>query len=177
MDNIEKCVSELKTFSMLHQQYLICVLEGIIEYYKDSLLGLTIFGSYARGENRKNSDLDLLIILKKAPGFSERIKEFVNNIELAHESLGQQLYEEEDILCELSPYILSKEEALKFQPVYFDLTEHNKILFDPEGIISRIYGAEDFIPTEEYESEDAETAIKDAEFVLKTVEEAFKKGI
>jgi HEPN domain-containing protein len=37
------------------------------------------------------------------------------------------------------------------------------------------YGAEDFIPTEEYGPEDAEMAIKDAEFVLKTVEEAFKK--
>ncbi|WP_148867187.1 nucleotidyltransferase domain-containing protein [Thermosediminibacter litoriperuensis] len=138
MDYIEKCVSELKTFSLLHQQYLICVLKRVIEYYKDSLMGLAIFGSYARGENRKNSDLDLLIILKKAPGFSRRIKEFVENVEIVHESLGQQLYEEEDILCELSPYILSKEEALKFQPVYFDLTEHSKILFDPEGIICRI---------------------------------------
>ncbi|TYP54219.1 HEPN domain-containing protein [Thermosediminibacter litoriperuensis] len=39
------------------------------------------------------------------------------------------------------------------------------------------YGAEDFIPTEEYGPDDAEMAIKDAEFVLKTVEEAFKKGI
>jgi len=37
------------------------------------------------------------------------------------------------------------------------------------------YGAEDFIPTEEYGLEDAETAIKDAEFVLKKVQEAFMK--
>ncbi|HHW01861.1 MAG TPA: HEPN domain-containing protein [Thermoanaerobacterales bacterium] len=35
------------------------------------------------------------------------------------------------------------------------------------------YGAEDFIPTEEYGPEDAEMAIKDAEFILKTVEELF----
>lgn len=37
------------------------------------------------------------------------------------------------------------------------------------------YGAEDFTPTEEYGPEDAEMAIKDAEFVLKTVEESFEK--
>lgn len=35
------------------------------------------------------------------------------------------------------------------------------------------YGAEDFIPTEEYELEDAEMAIKDAEFILNAVEDAF----
>ncbi len=38
------------------------------------------------------------------------------------------------------------------------------------------YGAEDFIPTEEYELEDAEMAIKDAELVLKTVQSALKEG-
>lgn len=37
------------------------------------------------------------------------------------------------------------------------------------------YSAEDFIPTEEYGPEYVEMAIKDAEFVLKTVEEAFNK--
>ncbi|MGB9792501.1 MAG: HEPN domain-containing protein [Thermacetogeniaceae bacterium] len=36
------------------------------------------------------------------------------------------------------------------------------------------YGAEDFIPTEEYSLEDAELAIRDAELVLKTVETAFE---
>jgi len=38
------------------------------------------------------------------------------------------------------------------------------------------YGAEDFVPTEEYGLEDAEMAIEDAEFVLETVEEALKKN-
>ncbi|SHJ23302.1 HEPN domain-containing protein [Desulfofundulus thermosubterraneus] len=37
------------------------------------------------------------------------------------------------------------------------------------------YGAEDFIPTEEYGLEDADMAIRDAEFVLKAVEEAFEQ--
>ena len=35
------------------------------------------------------------------------------------------------------------------------------------------YGAEDFIPTEEYELEDADLAIREAEFVLQTVKKAF----
>ncbi|MGQ9533320.1 MAG: HEPN domain-containing protein [Desulfotomaculales bacterium] len=36
------------------------------------------------------------------------------------------------------------------------------------------YGAEDFIPTEEYDEEDAELAIGEAELVLRTVEAAFE---
>lgn len=138
IENTKICISQLKTFSQLHQQYLNCVLTRIHDYYGDLLLGLAIFGSYARLENRKNSDLDLLIILKKAPGFSKRIQDFINNVELEFDFLAQKLYEEDNILCELSPYILSKEESLNFQPIYFDLVEHNKILYDPEGIISRI---------------------------------------
>lgn len=38
------------------------------------------------------------------------------------------------------------------------------------------YGAEDFIPTEEYDVQDADTAISDAEFVLKAVQEALKNS-
>jgi HEPN domain-containing protein len=36
------------------------------------------------------------------------------------------------------------------------------------------YGAEDFIPTEEYDLEDASLAIRDAEFVLRKVGDAFR---
>ena len=31
---------------------------------------LGIFGSYARGENKKNSDIDILVEFSKVPGFS-----------------------------------------------------------------------------------------------------------
>lgn len=135
---LERCVSELKTFSPLHKKYIFYALERIIEYYANSLLGLAIFGSYAREENRKNSDLDFLIILKEAKNLSKRMREFVENVELTLEPLGQELYEKDDIFCELSPYILEKKESLMFHPIYLDLAEHNKILFDREGIISRI---------------------------------------
>ncbi len=135
---LENLLSKLVTFSPRHRQYVIAILNEINEYYGDSLLGCAVFGSYVRGDNRKNSDLDLLIILKKAPGFSLRIKEFVDKIEMKHEVLAQEIYEKEDILCELSPYILAREEALKIHPVYYDLVDHHLIIFDPDGLIARI---------------------------------------
>lgn len=129
---------KLKTFSMRHRQYIISILNEIVDYYGDSLLGCAVFGSYARYENRKNSDLDLLIILKKAPGFSRRIKDFVENVEMKHEPLAQEIYEQDEILCDLSPYIVTREEALKLQPVYYDLVQDHLIIYDPDGLIMYI---------------------------------------
>lgn len=135
---IENLSIKLKTFSMRHRQYIISILNEIAGYYGDNLLGCAIFGSFARCENRKNSDLDLLIILKKAPGFSRRIKDFVENVEMKHEPLAQKIYEQDEILCDLSPYILAREEALKIQPVYYDLIQEHLIIYDPDGLIMHI---------------------------------------
>lgn len=128
----------IKTFSPGHRKYIIDVLGEIVNHYGDSLVGCAIFGSYARGDNRKNSDLDLLIILHQTPGFSRRIKEFVDSIEMKHENLAQGIFEQDDILVELSPYILSRNEALKMQPIYFDLVDHHVVIYDPALIIAHI---------------------------------------
>ncbi|AGL00516.1 putative nucleotidyltransferase [Desulfoscipio gibsoniae DSM 7213] len=122
----------------MHRQYIIAVLNEVVNYYGDSLVGCAVFGSYARGDNRKNSDLDLLIILTSAPGFSRRLGDFVENVEMKHEKLAQTLYEQKDVFIELSPYILTREEALKVHPIYFDLIEHNYVIYDPENMIDRI---------------------------------------
>ena len=131
-------LTNLKTFSPRHKRYIVKVLTQIINHYGDLLLGYTIFGSYARGENNKNSDLDLLIILRKAASISKRLRDFVENIEIKHEPLAQEIFEQEDIFCELSPYILTGDEALKIHPIYYDLVKHHLIIFDPENLINRI---------------------------------------
>lgn len=138
---LEGLPATLKTFSPRHRRYLVTVLDEIINHYDQALLGCAVFGSYARGDNRLNSDFDLLIILRRAPGFSRRLREFVENIEMKHEALAQAIYEEEDILCELSPCILSREEALKIQPLYYDLVENHLVIYDPAGLIARIIKA------------------------------------
>lgn len=128
----------LKTFSSRHRRYIAAVLREIVAHYGDSLVGLAVFGSYARGDNRLNSDLDLLILLDRAPALGRRLREFVEEVEMKHEALAQELYEREDVSCELSPYILTREEALRLQPVYYDLAEHCLVIYDPEGLIARI---------------------------------------
>ena len=138
LTDIQRHVVELRTFSSGHATFLQTILKEILDYYGERLVGLAIFGSYARRENTNNSDLDLLIILRGASSRRERIIEFVNEIEMKHEKMAQHLYKNEGILIELSPYILNESEALKLQPIYFDLVEHHNILYDPRGIIDRI---------------------------------------
>ncbi len=128
----------LRTFSPEHCRYVDAVLDSILEYYGENLRGLAIFGSFARGENRKGSDLDLLIILRSALGMRLRIAEFIREIEMKHDAEAQQLFSEQGISCELSPYIITEDEALMMQPIYYDLVTHNVVVWDPEGLIRRI---------------------------------------
>jgi predicted nucleotidyltransferase len=58
-------------------------------------------------ENRKDSDFDLLIILENAGKRRIRIEEFIREIEMKHDDLAQQLFRDQGLSCELSPYIVT----------------------------------------------------------------------
>ncbi|MEJ5365223.1 MAG: nucleotidyltransferase domain-containing protein [Desulfosoma sp.] len=134
----ETIARQLKTFSPRHEAYIKTILQEMVAHYGDQLLACAIFGSYARKENRLNSDLDLLLILDAREGFTQRMARFVEQVEMKHDALAQELYEQEGILCELSPYILMEDEARFVQPVYYDLVEHHVIVHDPRGLLDRI---------------------------------------
>jgi predicted nucleotidyltransferase len=131
-------VGRLKTFSPRHEAYIETLLQEIAAHYGDQLLVCTIFGSYARRENRLNSDFDFLLILDATEGFMQRMARFVEHIEMKHDAMAQELYEQEGILCEPSPYILMRDEAWFVHPIYYDLVEHHVIVHDPHRLMDRI---------------------------------------
>ncbi|RLI82562.1 nucleotidyltransferase domain-containing protein [Archaeoglobales archaeon] len=130
-------VEKLKFYSELHKKYVIKLLERIKEYYIDQLVSLVIFGSYAKKENRLSSDLDILVVLRTNKPRYERIREFVENVEMPLEYLTQKLMDE-GIFIELSPLILSEEETKYFNPVYLDMVEHSIIIVDKNNFIENI---------------------------------------
>ncbi|CAB3393227.1 DNA polymerase beta domain protein region [Kyrpidia spormannii] len=134
MNSLER----LKFFGPRHRTYVRLVLERVQKYYADRLLAFAIYGSYARRENRMNSDLDLLIVLREASIRRERIEEFITEVEMFCESEAQELYEQDGVLCDLSPMLLVEEEALQFQPIYSDMAESCVIILDREGLLQRI---------------------------------------
>ncbi len=110
----------------------------IIEFYGDNLVSLAVFGSFARGEPKLNSDIDILIILERKEGIGKEIQRFQEHIERVVEEGLQELYEIHGINMEISPFILSYEDAKYFNPIYLDMVEHSIIIFDRDNFLKRI---------------------------------------
>ncbi|MFH1574299.1 MAG: hypothetical protein ABIG68_09965 [Acidobacteriota bacterium] len=82
---------------------------------------------------------DLLIVLRSGTWsrLSERTEEFVANVEQPCDQDLQQLFEE-GISMELSPIILTRDEAQHFLPPYLDMASNCLIIEDQEGFFERV---------------------------------------
>lgn len=48
----------MKFYSQNHETYVTQLIESVHRYYQERLYTFAVFGSYARQENRPNSDID-----------------------------------------------------------------------------------------------------------------------
>jgi predicted nucleotidyltransferase len=114
------------------------LLEEIKSFYRERLISVVIYGSVARETQTFESDLDLLIIAKDLPqGRMKRIREF-DNIESKIEPFLKSLRQEENINTYISPIIKTPEEAKRGSPLFLDMVEDSKILFDKEGFFETL---------------------------------------
>ncbi len=104
-----------------------------IEYYGKRLISLVIFGSVAKDSFRPDSDIDVLIIADDLPkGRIKRVSEFTENIEVRLSDDIKSL-SEKNIFPYFSPVIKSKEEVMLGSPLFLDMTEDVKILYDADN--------------------------------------------
>ena len=99
------------------------------EEFKDDLISVVVYGSVARGDNRNDSDVDLLIIMKNLPKDSmlKRIRLFETKVE---DKLNLDEYWKMGYYISLSPVLKTPEEAEKFSPLYLDMVYDAVILYD-----------------------------------------------
>ncbi len=92
--------------------------------FGDDLISLVLFGSVARGTARKESDIDMLIILKDAPdSYYERLKPVIDiELELRNDIEG--------MLPTFSSIILSMDEAKQNRNIFLDMIDDSIILYD-----------------------------------------------
>jgi len=103
-----------------------------------NLISVVIYGSVARGEAGKDSDIDLLIVADNLPDRYERFKLFEmaekdKKVKHLLESLRRKGYN-----VFLSPIIKSRKEASIITPLYLDMVEDAVILYDKEDFFSKI---------------------------------------
>lgn len=133
---------DLRCYSPAQKKFLRRLLAAIPAYYRHRLAALAIFGSYARHENRKNSDLDLLIVVDSFPfkGRRKRQEEFIRRVEFPLAG-PMAVCEREGIRTDLSTLILTPQEARAFNPLYLDMVVDHILLYDREGLMKGIFSA------------------------------------
>lgn len=105
------------------------VLKVLHEHYGERLVSLAVFGSVARGAQRQDSDIDLLVICSPLPsGRMRRIAEFEQaekKLTLTLSTLSQQ-----GISTFLSPVLKTPAEVERGGVFYLDLVEDARLLYD-----------------------------------------------
>lgn len=113
------------------------LLGGIRAFYDERLISAVLFGSVGRDTPNFYSDVDILIIAKELPqGRIPRIREF----ERIEEQIAPLLdaLRLEGIQTEISAILKSPEEAERGSPLFLDMVEDGRILFDRDGFFSEL---------------------------------------
>jgi hypothetical protein len=114
------------------------LLAEIRSFYGERLVSVILFGSVAREAQSFDSDLDLLVIAEGLPqGRMKRIREF-GSVENKVEPFLKTLQQKEGINTYISAIIKSPEEAEKGSPLFLDMVEDAKMLFDRDGFFAAV---------------------------------------
>lgn len=114
------------------------LLTEIKSFYGERLVSVVVYGSVARETQTFDSDLDVLIIAEGLPtGRIKRIREF-DSIEERIEPFLKLLRQQDGIHTYISTIIKSPEEAERGSPLFLDMVEDARILFDRNGFFNGV---------------------------------------
>jgi len=124
-----------KTNKDLWKNFLEKIKNLLKNFYGENLLAAVVFGSAARGDFTKSSDLDILIILKQAPeSLGKRIDKFMQLFLEIRKTKEYIMAKDSGLPHKLEPVIMSQEEFQNHPPLLLDLTTDANPLIDEEKI-------------------------------------------
>jgi predicted nucleotidyltransferase len=113
------------------------LLDACKEHYGERLVSLAVFGSFGRGTPRLDSDVDLLVVAEPLPrGRISRVKEFGAVERMFRARPPAAARTGGTARRELSPVIKTREEAGMGSPLFLDMVDDARILFDRDGFFA-----------------------------------------
>lgn len=113
------------------------LLEELLNIFDGRLKSLVVYGSIARGDYRRDSDIDLLIVVDGLPRSRlERVKLFAEAEAKLDKLLDKLL--DEGYAVSFSPIIKTPEEASRISPIYLDMVEDAIIVYDENMFFEKI---------------------------------------
>ncbi len=101
------------------------------------LVSVVLYGSVARGDATRTSDIDLLIVAEDLPKGHFARKRLLEAADRAFEPALLRA-EEKGIETHLARIVRTPEEAARTIPLYLDMTEDAILLFDRDGFFARV---------------------------------------
>lgn len=113
------------------------LLDEVSNFYGHRLVSFVVFGSCGRGTYRPDSDFDFLLIINDLPrGRMRRVAEFME-VEKKLEPFLTALAKE-GIQTYLSPILKTPHEARAGSPLFLDMVEDARLIFDRDGFFAGI---------------------------------------
>lgn len=102
-------------------------------HFGNHLISVVLYGSTAIGEERPDSDIDLLIVLKEIKEGFYRRRMLLDPVFEAFQSK----YQGQPVPF-ISPLLKTPEEARRISPLYFDMVDRSRILVDRDQFFKNI---------------------------------------
>lgn len=118
---------------------LLSFLQALLQERGRDLRSVVLYGSVARGDAKRESDIDLLLVVRDLPdGYMARVSGMTG-------PEGQRAVQEEKALLRRAGYsghlswiVVSPEEARRFRLLYLDISTDGHVLLDREGLFEGI---------------------------------------
>lgn len=122
-------MSSIQIDHLFYKPLLAKLTELIKDNYEDRLISLVLYGSVARGTAKKDSDIDLILVVENL-SYTEAMNKFL--------LVEDRLKEKEEFLSvtaagcspEVKPIIFSREEASESRYIFLDVVNDGIILYD-----------------------------------------------
>ncbi len=127
-----------KDLNGIYETLLKKLLSEIRIHFKKNLISVVLYGSMARGEVTKDSDIDLLIISDNLPKERSRRQDIFMEMEKESDEEVKKIYEKWGCYPYISPILKTKDETRILSPLYLDMVTDAKILYDKDDFFKNV---------------------------------------